>query len=1393
MRTLKTILLILTPILLWPVHNAVAVPASPEQREVVQPDGTRVHVKLRGDEFFSWTETTNGYAVKKDSDGFWKYARPSSNRADFIVIPDARVGSTDPATRALKKHALPDRGVLRKQIQDRRRMMRGDPVDLTVPAAAPGGASPASSVAAPAEDLPSEPPLPPPAQIPVSGTKTIKNIVLLACFSDHWDSGAGTVLSTKGRVSVGEYSNLFNEVNHTNDSAVGSVRDYYKEVSYGKLTISSVISMWVKLPQNEAYYGADGGNHDTNWKAMITDAITAADTAGFDFSQGDSDSDGWVDGLTVIHSGHGQEQNGNPSNCIWSKQGEISPVVTKDDVKMKRCHTEPALRGLTTSNSIIRIGVICHEMGHFFGLPDLYDYSNTTDGIGDWGIMSGGSWNGTDGKRPAHFCAWSKCMLGFANPVPIHSQNGVSLASVESNAAVRILRDGTSNGEYFLIENRAKAGFDNDPYIFPGILIYHVDSKSVDNDLDTWPHPVVKIEEADGDDSLGTKTVPSEAGDVWTGTSGLAGGFRDQTGNQSANAMRYQSADYNRTDSATYYTCNLMSNFSAAGSTMTFDAATLKTPVGSQTGVVSSAYTVSWAAASQAAKYEIQAGSRATLTNFADGAEDEDAMYENWYMAGSVRRSSAGQQAGSYSYLLQRYDSISENYYSSMQSLTMQKPFKVKTGTVLSFYQMSQLYAGSGYLKCQISSDSGDTWKTLGTYDGITGSWTLRSYNYTAMNAQGISADDMCIVRFVANFEYTYGFPAFPGYGFALDTITINGTEIDGYGGWTTLNSNVTATSYAITGKTNGVYAYRVRAYANSIWQGYGPEGEITVNLAQDDLRITPAEGVAFSGTAGGITDPANQVYVLTNAGGSALSWSAARTSSWVNLSATNGTLAAGAATNVTVSVNSGALAEGNFFDTVIFTNTTRGISNMTRQVSLNVTPPYVYFFPLNTNPGWTVTGQWEFGHPTGQGGSIGFQTTGSNDPSSGATGTNVFGVNLNGNYTTSNSTAYYLTAGPFNFSGYTNVVMHFQRWLNTDKPQRVTATIEVSSNSTTWTTVYTNSAAITNTSWSRQTNNISTTADRQTNVYVRWGYSTIGLDSAYASSGWNVDDIGFLGTAISSTYTVTFDAQGGTAASPLSMTVTNGATYGTLAATTRTGYTFAGWWTGAGGSGTEVTSSATVTLAAAQTLYANWTANTYTVTFDAQGGTAASPASTNVTYGSTYGTLAATARTGYTFAGWWTGAGGSGTEVTSSTTVTITGAQTLYANWTASVTSQGTPCPWLDQYGLVTGGDYEAAALADTDGDGFAAWQEYIAGSNPTNQQSFFGISSVNTSTNSVVIQWAPGTTGRVYGVHWTTNLLNGFQPLETNIVWPQASYTDTAHSAEIRSFYRVKVQLAP
>ena len=146
-------------------------------------------------------------------------------------------------------------------------------------------------------------------------------------------------------------------------------------------------------------------------------------------------------------------------------------------------------------------------------------------------------------------------------------------------------------------------------------------------------------------------------------------------------------------------------------------------------------------------------------------------------------------------------------------------------------------------------------------------------------------------------------------------------------------------------------------------------------------------------------------------------------------------------------------------------------------------------------------------------------------------------------------------------------------------------------------------------------------------------------------------------------TYTVSYNANGGSGA-PASQTKTYGKAL-TLSATkpTRAGHTFLAWNTKADGSGASYAAGGSYTANAAVTLYAQWQANAYAVTFDAQGGSV-TPAGKSVTYGQPYGALPVPERPGYRFDGWFTAAAG-GTQVTAETVVAVTAAQTLYAHWT--------------------------------------------------------------------------------------------------------------------------------
>ncbi|MEI8196673.1 MAG: hypothetical protein WCI73_12245 [Phycisphaerae bacterium] len=139
-----------------------------------------------------------------------------------------------------------------------------------------------------------------------------------------------------------------------------------------------------------------------------------------------------------------------------------------------------------------------------------------------------------------------------------------------------------------------------------------------------------------------------------------------------------------------------------------------------------------------------------------------------------------------------------------------------------------------------------------------------------------------------------------------------------------------------------------------------------------------------------------------------------------------------------------------------------------------------------------------------------------------------------------------------------------------------------------------------------------------------------------------------------------------------------------------------------------------------------------------------------------------------------------------SSTTVTMP-AQTVsltatYKDAAPQSTTNGTPYSWLDQYGLT---NYVTDAVLDQDNDGLLTWQEYIAGTDPTNSASC--LKAAQTTRN--IITWI-AQSNRIYSVYWSTNLVKGFANLQDNITLPQSSYTNTTPDGRV-NLYQIKVRL--
>ncbi len=162
--------------------------------------------------------------------------------------------------------------------------------------------------------------------------------------------------------------------------------------------------------------------------------------------------------------------------------------------------------------------------------------------------------------------------------------------------------------------------------------------------------------------------------------------------------------------------------------------------------------------------------------------------------------------------------------------------------------------------------------------------------------------------------------------------------------------------------------------------------------------------------------------------------------------------------------------------------------------------PGQIYFWPLDTNPGWTTEDMWAYGKPQAIDG----------DPAGGFTGINVYGFNLNGEYT-NNMSEERLTTTPIDCTNVAEAELRFQRWLGVESATYDHAKVEISNDGSNWTTIWNHTGPSLNESaWSLQTYDISAVADGQPNVLIRWTMGT--TDTSVTYHGWNIDDIEIWG-----------------------------------------------------------------------------------------------------------------------------------------------------------------------------------------------------------------------------------------------------------------------------------------
>jgi len=272
-------------------------------------------------------------------------------------------------------------------------------------------------------------------------------------------------------------------------------------------------------------------------------------------------------------------------------------------------------------------------------------------------------------------------------------------------------------------------------------------------------------------------------------------------------------------------------------------------------------------------------------------------------------------------------------------------------------------------------------------------------------------------------------------------------------------------------------------------------------------MRVAPSDGAAFEGLSGGPFAPAAVEYVLSNHADVPLTFQASVDVAWVNVTPSSALIPEGGALTIAVSTNTAAngLSLGQYEGSLTIRNLTDGSGNTTRSLHLVVgIPERVYYFSMDTNPDWSADPDWEFGQPLGGGGEYGFH-----DPTTGFTGTNVYGYNLAGDYENDLPERHLVTRA-MDCSQLEGVTLKFKRWLNVEEAAYDHASLSVSNNGVNFNTIWNNIFEVTDTSWMHVEYDISDLADGQSHVYLRWTMGT--TDGSYRYSGWNIDDVEIWG-----------------------------------------------------------------------------------------------------------------------------------------------------------------------------------------------------------------------------------------------------------------------------------------
>jgi M6 family metalloprotease-like protein len=472
-----------------------AAPFPPEGRPITwnKPDGSSVKLRVFGDEYYARTETEDGYTVVYDeTDNSYHYAKVAAD-GSALVASDSLV--TDAVPAGLAKHIDLSKGKIRQISGANHEKFDGEQQkqwDARVKAY--------HALHNDIYDQPGSKAKLAEAQVlaaPVTGSKV--GLTILVQFPKDTTDAQDLNHTVKFPTDQAKIQRFCNGVGYTEDGNTGSVRDYYKDQSNGKLDYTQSVTNIVTVAHPRNYYNYS--DYPTNkivrpnageaGTMLLSDALSVLVAQKFDFSKLTLDNNRRALATNIFFAG---EDSGVFARGLWPHQSTISDVnvsVGGAAINISRYEITNA------ADASPVIGTFCHENGHLLmGYPDIY--ANEGEGVGEHCLMGSGNYL-NNGKTPSPINMYFKEIVGWAKITDFTPDTSRAVSVLTTgNVGYRIRKPGTPT-ESFVVENRGNgdkwAQYSDDK----GIIIWHID-ETIDGNYFSQPiaHYGIAVMQADG-------------------------------------------------------------------------------------------------------------------------------------------------------------------------------------------------------------------------------------------------------------------------------------------------------------------------------------------------------------------------------------------------------------------------------------------------------------------------------------------------------------------------------------------------------------------------------------------------------------------------------------------------------------------------------------------------------------------------------------------------------------------------------------------------------------------------------------------------------------------------------------------------------------------------------